>query len=416
MLPSFRRFLPQLGRTWKPLTFSNSNFNQIPVDQKIEEETIPGYVASRYYPVRIGDIFQDQYQVVGKLGFGASSTVWLARDMSRARHVALKLFVNSASMGSQLDDELNMYKRMERGSKNHPGSGAVRALLDCFDLDGPGGQHRCLVHPPLWESVLTFLHRNPVRRLPLPVLAFVLYRLFLALDFLHTECRIIHADIKADNIMLGIDDDSVFDDFEQGELQNPCPRKEVDGRTIYVSRKLRMPKEWGAPVLCDFGSAMPGDVEHLEDIQPDIYRAPEVILEAPWTYSVDTWNVGCMVWDIFEGGHLFTGHDPEFQKYRSRAHLAEIIALLGPPPPSLLSRGNSRHRFFSDKGDFCAGIPLPGRISLEEREINLEGQDKVHFLRLMRKMLQWEPHRRSSTEELLKDEWLAEILWGDQKL
>lgn len=198
-------------------------------------------------------------------------------------------------MGSQLDDELNMYKRMERGSKNHPGSGAVRALLDCFDLDGPGGQHRCLVHPPLWESVLTFLHRNPVRRLPLPVLAFVLYRLFLALDFLHTECRIIHADIKADNIMLGIDDDSVFDDFEQGELQNPCPRKEVDGRTIYVSRKLRMPKEWGAPVLCDFGSAMPGDVEHLEDIQPDIYRAPEVILEAPWTYSVDTWNVGCMV-------------------------------------------------------------------------------------------------------------------------
>lgn len=81
MLPSFRRFLPQLGRTWKPLTFSNSNFNQIPVDQKIEEETIPGYVASRYYPVRIGDIFQDQYQVVGKLGFGASSTVWLARDM-----------------------------------------------------------------------------------------------------------------------------------------------------------------------------------------------------------------------------------------------------------------------------------------------------------------------------------------------
>lgn len=66
-------------------------------------------------------------------------------------------------------------------------------------------------------------------------------------------------------------------------------------------------------------------------------------------------------------------------------------------------------------GDFCAGIPLPGRISLEEREINLEGQDKVHFLRLMRKMLQWEPHRRSSTEELLKDEWLAEILWGGTK-
>lgn len=56
-----------------------------------------------------------------------------------------------------------------------------------------------------------------------------------------------------------------------------------------------MPKKWGAPVLCDFGSAVPGDVEHSEDIQPNIYRAPEVILGAPWSYSADIWNVGCMV-------------------------------------------------------------------------------------------------------------------------
>lgn len=95
--------------------------------------------------------------------------------------------------------------------------------------------------------------------------------------------------------MFGIADDSVFSDFEQNELQDPCPRKELDGRTIYTSRKLRMPKRLDPPVLCDFGSAVLGDEEHSEDIQPDIYRAPEVILEAPWTYSVDIWNVGCMV-------------------------------------------------------------------------------------------------------------------------
>jgi serine/threonine protein kinase len=107
-------------------------------------------------------------------------------------------------------------------------------------------------------------------------------------------------DIKADNIMLGIADDSVFSDFEEEELQNPCPRKELDGRIIYTSRELKMPKAWGAPVLCDFGSALPGETEHLEDIQPNVYRAPEVILEAPWTYSVDVWNVGCMVRQIYQ--------------------------------------------------------------------------------------------------------------------
>jgi serine/threonine-protein kinase SRPK3 len=105
-------------------------------------------------------------------------------------------------MGKQLDDELHMYKRMERGSKNHPGHDAVRSLLDFFDVDGPEGQHRCLVHPPLWESILTFLHRNPVQRLPPPVLAFVLKRLFLALDFLHTECKIIHTGMRCSSSYL----------------------------------------------------------------------------------------------------------------------------------------------------------------------------------------------------------------------
>jgi len=81
MLSSLRRYLPQLGRKWAPLHFPNQNFVQIPADEAIEEETIPGYVASRYYPTRIGEILKERYQVVGKLGFGASSTVWLARDM-----------------------------------------------------------------------------------------------------------------------------------------------------------------------------------------------------------------------------------------------------------------------------------------------------------------------------------------------
>lgn len=61
--------------------FPQEGFDPLPADEKIEEETIPDYVATRYYPVRIGEMFQDRYQVVGKLGFGITSTVWLARDL-----------------------------------------------------------------------------------------------------------------------------------------------------------------------------------------------------------------------------------------------------------------------------------------------------------------------------------------------
>ncbi|KAK7536422.1 kinase-like domain-containing protein [Phyllosticta citribraziliensis] len=402
-----RAWRPLFSRTWKPLTFSNKDFFLISANQKVEEETVPNYVASRYYPVRIGEILRDRFQIVGKLGFGVTSTVWLARDLIQCRHVALKIFIHSVSTGSELENELDVYKRIETAAKDHPGRSAVRSLLDSFYVDGPKGRHRCLVHPPLWESLLEIRHRNPVRRLPEPVVAFVLKRLFQALDFLHTECHVAHTDIKEANVLLGADS-PVLKTFEREELEEPSPRKQLDGQIIYLSRKLNMPRDFGAPVLCDLGSAMPLDdeAEHREDIQPDVYRAPEVILDISWTYSVDIWNVGCMVWDAFEGEHLFTGQDPELNLYRGRAHLAEMIALLGPPPPNLLARANLKSNFFNDAGDFCAGIPIPESTPLERRETSLEGEDRECFLRLMRKMLQWEPEKRSSARELVEDEWI----------
>ena len=90
----------------------------------------------------------------------------------------------------------------------------------------------------------------------MPVVAFVLRRLFYALDFLHTECHVAHTDIKEANILLGADD-SVLKAFEQEEISNPCPRKELDdGRTIYLSRELGILIDAGASVLCDLSSTV----------------------------------------------------------------------------------------------------------------------------------------------------------------
>ncbi|KAE8310177.1 kinase-like domain-containing protein [Aspergillus transmontanensis] len=332
MLSWLLRSLPRfpLGRTWKPLNFSNPNFGRISASQTVEEETLPDYIASRYHPTRIGEIIKDRYQVIGKVGYGTTSTVWLARDMNCRSYVTLKIFIKAASMGHQLDSELKMYQRLDRASK-HPGRRAIRSLLDSFHIEGPEDNHQCLVHPPLFESVWEFLHH-----------------------------------IKANNIMFELADDSVFIKSEDDELQNPSPRKELDGRASYLSRELEiLPGKIGAPVLCDFGSATFGSIEHSEDVQPDIYRAPEVILEVPWSYSIDIWNVGCMIWNIFEGGSLFTGHDPEFKAYRSRAHLAEMINLLGPPPPGLLARGKQTQRFFSGTGEFREATLLQNMTPLE---------------------------------------------------
>ncbi|KAJ5629773.1 hypothetical protein N7528_003430 [Penicillium herquei] len=113
------------------------------------------------------------------------------------------------------------------------------------------------------------------------------------------------------------------------------------------------------------------------------------------------------IWDLYEGGSLFTGQDPEFQRYRSRAHLAEMINLLGPPPPSLITQGELSNKFFSSEGEFLNQDLLTGLVPLEQRETTLAGTaEREAFLRFMRKMLQWEPGKRSSAKELAEDEWI----------
>jgi hypothetical protein len=51
------------------------------LENVIEEETLPHYDPEHFYPVAIGDVYHDRYQVAGKLGYGAHSTNWLCKDL-----------------------------------------------------------------------------------------------------------------------------------------------------------------------------------------------------------------------------------------------------------------------------------------------------------------------------------------------
>ena len=66
----------------KPLFLSTTgNPETLPVSQKIEEENFDNFSMGRYYPVKIGQVMNGRYHIIGKLGFGLGSTVWLAGDI-----------------------------------------------------------------------------------------------------------------------------------------------------------------------------------------------------------------------------------------------------------------------------------------------------------------------------------------------
>lgn len=67
-----------------PRRFVNNlkGFKVISDAEKLEEENWDWYKPNLFYPVRIGQVFQSRYQVLGKLGYGSRSTAWLCRDLT----------------------------------------------------------------------------------------------------------------------------------------------------------------------------------------------------------------------------------------------------------------------------------------------------------------------------------------------
>jgi serine/threonine-protein kinase SRPK3 len=75
-----------------PRQFPTTGFEVIASSQLVEEETWEWYKPEEFYPVRIGETFKSQYQVVGKLGYGAYGTAWLCRDLLCASFCTFLVF------------------------------------------------------------------------------------------------------------------------------------------------------------------------------------------------------------------------------------------------------------------------------------------------------------------------------------
>lgn len=98
--------------------------------------------------------------------------------------------------------------------------------------------------------------------------------------------------------MVKLEDDSILSNSARHEYEKPLPQKVCeDGRTIYITRN-----NFGAPRgpigvirITDFDCAVRGDQPNSGCIQAEIYRAPEVIVDAGFSYSADIWSLGVMV-------------------------------------------------------------------------------------------------------------------------
>ncbi|NXX44775.1 SRPK kinase, partial [Tricholaema leucomelas] len=365
-----------------------------------------------HHPVREGEVFNTRYQALHNLGCGAFATVWLCQDMRRKKNVAVKILKSREGFAETAQDEVALLRCVSNMKKKDRSGENIVSLLDDFRMIGENGFHILLLGAlQLWvlgPSLQCLMSNYTAQGLPLPSVKRFLRQVLAGLHFLHKRCRIIHTDIKPDNILLYGQDKSlqklqpsVLDCGQKTDLQlNGAGNlgsqlEECDLMNIEVK-------------IADLGSACWTYKPFSKKIQTQPYRALEVLLGLDYGTPADIWSTGCLAFEMATGERLF---DPQPGKYFSRDddHVAQIIELLGRIPPQTAFSWNKSTKFFSRPGALLRISRLSPR-NLHSLLTDRHGWTKhevTSFTNFLLPALQYAPERRATAAQCLQHAWLS---------
>lgn len=182
--------------------------------EKLEEHREDGY-----YPVFIGQLIDQRYLILKKLGWGAFSTVWLAHDLHQNKFVALKVQKSGENYHSAAEDEIEILDLisekweneewksfLEKVSKKQGGGHSschCLQIMGHFELMGlKGAQHTVMVLEIMGVDLFQVMKWYDYEGIPLPIVRTISRQILIALHYLHSFCNAIHTDIKPENVLL----------------------------------------------------------------------------------------------------------------------------------------------------------------------------------------------------------------------
>jgi len=214
-----------------------------------EQEDPKDYCKGGYHPVKIGDLFTNRYHVIRKLGWGHFSTVWLCWDLQAKRFVALKVVKSAQHYTETAIDEIKLLRCVRESDENDPFREKTVQLLDDFKISGVNGTHVCMVFEVLGHNLLKLIIRSNYQGIPLQNVKSMIRQVLQGLHYLHSKCKIIHTDIKPENILMCVDDEHIrklaADAVEwhkigaklPGSAVSTAPKEKVEGKMSKNKKK-----------------------------------------------------------------------------------------------------------------------------------------------------------------------------------
>ncbi|KAI9699138.1 MAG: hypothetical protein M1836_003327 [Candelina mexicana] len=378
-------------------------------------ESLGSYCKGGFHPTHIDEEFAEgRYKIIHKLGHGTFSTVWLARDRTEGRYVALKI----VRSGNSTDcPESRILRQLQQGDIDHPGRQFVPTLLDDFWLDGPNGRHLCLVSEPAGGTVAASKERAVGSLFPLDVARSIAANTAMGLAYVHA-CGVGHGDLYPSNILLQIsnfDALSVEQIYERYGKPERVPVRRCDKKPLgkgipaytVVQADIVQPCSQvrdGRIKISDFGHAYKlTNPPKMTPIECE-YCAPEIKLEEKPDAPADVWALACTVYEILGTRRLFLSCG----KYQEDV-FEDIVDALGIFPDTWWNSWPRRDQHFTEDGLKLKGSPRSMKVRIQEMgrgttadDPDFSAGEKSALEQLLHSMLKYEPSERISAQEVLQ--------------
>lgn len=433
------------------------------------------YKLDGYHPVYISEKFKSgKYQIIQKLGWGHFSTVWLIKDTTEDNlYFALKIQKSKANYFEAAKDELELLNELKKkenlelwskeieeynlklGVKRYlkKDQDFVIKLIDNFVHIGMHGKHPCSILELMGPNLLDVIQYHEIngKIMNIKMIKHITKQILFGLDYMHRICKIIHTDLKPENIMIKLPNDKIDDflnklkayrkkplsmkflkflktqlgkkpkitsnneinktDDDLNKIMNNLTLEKNDG---FIEGVLRWKESIMIPLddnlqikIVDFGNGCWVNKHFTNNIQTREYRSFEAVIGLEYQANTDIWSLACIIFEMMTNTFLFKPKQTELYD-KNDDHLALMIETLGPVPHHLLSQGMYSSKYF-DKDASLKRIKnikeyKIGTILMNEFKYDPKtAKETEEFLV---QMLEYDPNKRKSAKELLNSAWL----------
>ncbi|QKF94081.1 serine/threonine-protein kinase [Fadolivirus algeromassiliense] len=373
-----------------------------------------------------GEILINKYLLITQIGHGSFSTVWLGYNFKSNKFYAIKI-QNCEDYDSAIE-EIDLHKKIGKSQCEY-----INTMIEHFKYEVDDGTHICMVFELLAGSVYDIMKYGKYHNgLPLNTVKTIIYQLLIAMDIVNNKHKILHTDIKPENILVyGINKktNEMINVVQSNKpLMNMLKKPKIDKSNIKklvheikfnnVCKKYNKisdieiidDKYIGNIVtkLSDFGNCR--EIGYSDyDIQTRYYRAPEIILGYKYNETCDMWSVGCLIFELLTGNILFNP-DKKRRMNRDRHHIYNMICTLGKIPDDLINNSINKDMFFKKNGLLkCVYeikyLPLYNIINKELSDRGYSQDEIYSTIDILYKLLDYDPYKRPMSKTLLNHKW-----------